>query len=240
MNYVVPTFMRCGSTLVTRGICGLLNVEYEEFKPRLNFKLSDDEIDSFSDMSGKVVKTHSVTPEQFIDLAMSDKVGIITIRRRFLDVLTSYILYQVKKRPKNNESVISTFEKFNKFHSELDDKAYVNYFIDTSIEFVRQQAKMWLRYDRSFCCKNHVAFEYDSLWKAGHSYMLEKLINTFNLDVDQTDFDRALERCSFKPQGSDEHQRQGFPKDGLRLIDEAFRNQINAIVQQERSKLRNL
>jgi hypothetical protein len=240
MNYVVPTFMRCGSTLVTRGICGLLNVKYETFKSKLRWRLSEKESESFVEGNNRVIKTHELVPRDLLDLAMADKVGIISVRRRFLDVLVSYILYSGKKRPASKESIHSTFEEFNKLYKDLPDEVYVNCFIDTRLEFVRKQAKMWLKYDRSFCCKNHVAFDYDTIWTAGHEYMLEKLINTFNLDVDQEDFDRALECCVFEPKGSDSHQRQGIPKDGLRLIDKSLRDQINTIVQQERSKLRNL
>ncbi len=240
MNYIIPTFMRCGSTLVTKGLSGLLNVKKEEFKPKLSFKLSKDEIDYFSDMSGRVIKTHRVIPEKFIELAMADKVGVITIRRRLLDVLTSYILYHGKKRAEHEETMLENFERFNKFHSDLDDEAYVNYFIDTNTSFIRDEIKSWLYYDKSIGCKNYVSFNYDTIWNNGPEYVLEKLITTFNLDVDQADFDRALERCEFRPQGSKNHQRQGFPKDGIRLIDKSLRDQLNTIVQQERSKIRNL
>lgn len=236
MNFIVPTSMRVGSTLATLAISNLVGDENPKmFNPEIPFRLSKSERDMVVEGNNRVFKTHRLTPANFTTDCANGKLGVISVRRRFMDVLPSQVMYYGKRRLAEGQDRPKIFRRFNEQYNDLPDKVYLNLFIDTHFGFVQEQIAAWLKFERSFCSSNAIQFNYDQIWQKGNEWMIMKLVEVFDLDITKATLDKTIKACEFKARGSKGHQRQGKPNNGLVMIDKSLRDKINLAIRKQRT-----
>lgn len=168
MKFIIPTYLRVGSTWVSHALKSLLTyageiafVVYPEHC--LGIKANDTELDLFRLSESDIVKTHSFLPVDLMGLLNEQDVYIVCCRRNFYDTLVSRVLYERYVRTAQGLALNPVIANLVSVYPSIPDDAFINLLIDTHPLWVEKEIKIWRMFDHVITHERVITLSYDRL-----------------------------------------------------------------------------
>lgn len=198
MKYIVTSMVRSGSTWLAEVLAGLLDTEIVPlaFSHALGTPLSAGELELVKENEGVVLKTHSFTPKDAANLRQSGEFKLATIRRPFLDVITSYFFYVFLVRPRQGLESEPAVESFIREFGGLEDRLAINLFMEARTQHVEEKYLQWLKFTHLVLSQASCTIEFEGV-ALDPARQLDKLIADLEISVTPERRQEVLERTSF-------------------------------------------
>lgn len=204
MRVFIPTYVRVGSTWVSEIVQSMREIDgryhfvtFENHEP--NTQLDPHKTKALLDSlgyTGGAIKCHSAAPQDFSSyLKQNPEDRLIVVKRNFFDTFLSKFMYERYSRPESGLPIGEPIKSFIEEFPAIPDDAGINLFIETHLNFIRQEIKMWYVMSQSCASLQCLTVNYDKV-RNGNTVDIYKQVGNF-LGVDELTQERSKERCEF-------------------------------------------
>lgn len=160
MKYIVTSYMRTGSTLVTEVIAKLTGKkwEYVDMRHLDGNCLNTENVEKIK-AAGDVVKVHGASALDLL-LSLPDHI-VVCVKRNFKDTLVSRILYERHNRYEKGQNCSKPIERLVSIYPLINDAALCNLYVETQEEEIKREFLLWQKYSHIVVSPRVVTVDYD-------------------------------------------------------------------------------
>ena len=225
MKYLIPVYMRVGSTLLQNAI-EQLSCELGDYLP-LDKTESDEELQEKIDSCEKrIIKTHD---RAAVDCLGLRGVHIFYSRRNLPDTFVSRFLFEKNYRRAKGLPLQPALAKILDQYPDIPDSAFCNFVVETQEKWLEKEARMWRRFTHNVSAENVTVVNYDKIADEP-----EKLVAQLRQVIPCTDevAEKAVGHLQFSKMKAshDKHFiRAGRVNDSANLLDPSMLENLRAL-----------
>jgi hypothetical protein len=162
MNYLVPTYLRVGSTL----LCEALSILLDEKITPLEFTEEEQEDTKkrnkkINETSG-IIKTHCFYAYNLLK-DFPDDCLVFYSTRNFIDVTLSRLLYEKDVRTREGLPVINSISQILSIYPNIESGDFLDLFVETNEDWLEEEAFLWKKATIKIIHPKVIQINYDDI-----------------------------------------------------------------------------
>jgi hypothetical protein len=162
MNYLVPTYLRVGSTLLCEALSILLD---EEITP---LEFTEEELDNTEKRNKKIYETNGIIKTHCFfahDLLKDfpDDCLVFYSTRNFIDATLSRLLYEKEVRTKEGLPIIDSVSQILSVYPNIESGAFLDLFVETNQDWLEEEAFFWKKATIDIIHPQVIQINYDNI-----------------------------------------------------------------------------
>ena len=162
MNYLVPTYLRVGSTLLCEALSILLD---EEIMP---LEFTEEELADTEKRNKKIYETNGIIKTHCFnayDLLKDfpDDCLVFYSTRNFIDAILSRLLYEKEVRTKEGLPIIDPVSQILSIYPNIENRAFLDLFVETNQDWLKEEAFVWKRATIDIVHPQVIQINYDNI-----------------------------------------------------------------------------